>query len=302
MAEGTQIPGTPACGEWEALLTDALDGLLQPAEEAQFVAHKAGCAACAALYEEARRGREWLALLSPEPEPPEGLLEKILASTGPGHVSGGLPVPASPNTVPAFVPPVWQQPGFLARMRSGVQPRLLMTAAMAFFSLALTLNMAGVQLTKVRLADLRPRAVRSYMERRLNMASVPIVRYYDHLRIVYEVEEGVRELRGQSDAESNGNQQQEQTPPVTPGESRKVREQEHQETREQIAGNEEPSEHATSNGAHGDFLKTSLLLPASASRSSKFAAQKAGTAEPARKQATPAARTALHERSAQWIA
>jgi anti-sigma factor RsiW len=161
MAEGTHITGTPACGEWETLLADALDGLLKPEEEARFLAHKAGCPACAALYEAARKGREWLEFLSPEPEPPEWLLEKILATTGPGHSGSSLPVPAAAGVVPAFVPPVWQQPGFFGRMRMSVQPRLLMTAAMAFFSIALTLNLAGVRLSNLRLADLRPRAMRS---------------------------------------------------------------------------------------------------------------------------------------------
>ena len=41
---------------------------------------------------------------------------------------------------------------------------------------------------QLRLSDLRPTAVRSFMERRLTMASTPIIRYYDHLRFVYEVE------------------------------------------------------------------------------------------------------------------
>jgi len=97
MAEGTHIPGTPECGEWETQLADALDGLLKPEEETRFLAHKAGCPACAALYEAARKGREWLEFLSPEPEPPEWLLEKILATTGPGHAvscllyTSGLP-------------------------------------------------------------------------------------------------------------------------------------------------------------------------------------------------------------------
>jgi hypothetical protein len=102
-----------------------------------------------------------------------------------------------------------------------------MTAAMAFFSIALTLNLTGVRLTTLRMADLRPVAMKSYMERQLNMASVPIVRYYDHLRFVYEVESRVRQLRSQS--ESNGdqngtpgtNQQQRQGQPVTPGETKK---------------------------------------------------------------------------------
>jgi hypothetical protein len=228
MTERTQFPNSPACGAWETLLADALDGQLRSEDEAQFAAHKAICPACTALYEEARKGREWLEFLSPEPDVPEGLLERILAQTGPGQ-SARQPIPAmaGAGVVPAFVVPVWQQPGFMARIRYAMQPRLLMTAAMAFFSIALTLNLTGVRLTTLRMADLRPVAMKSYMERQLNMASVPIVRYYDHLRFVYEVESRVRQLRSQS--ESNGdqngtpetNQQQRQGQPATPGETKK---------------------------------------------------------------------------------
>jgi hypothetical protein len=271
MAEGTHIPSTPACGEWETLLADALDGLLKPEEEARFLAHKAGCLACAALYEEARKGREWLEFLSPDPEPPEWLLEKILATTGPGtslgHAVSGLPVVAGSSEVPGFVAPVWQQPGFLARMRANVQPRLLMTAAMAFFSIALTLNLAGVRLSNLRLADLRPRAMRSYMERQLTMASVPIVRYYDHLRFVYEVEARVRELRGQNESEDNGGEQQKQTQPVTPGETR----QNPEKNRETKPGNhdggmragprQQPDTRQAEPADSNDYLETSLTFP-----------------------------------------
>src|SRR5579863_2208246 len=88
MSERTHIPSSPACGQWETLLADALDGLLKPEDEATFTAHMAGCKACTALFEEARRGREWLEFLSPEPEVPAGLLDKILAQTGPGQVAG----------------------------------------------------------------------------------------------------------------------------------------------------------------------------------------------------------------------
>src|ERR1039458_1055003 len=88
MAERTNIPSSPACGLWETLLADALDGLLKPEDEATFTAHMAVCASCSALFEESRRGREWLEFLSPEPEVPAGLLDKILAQTGPGQVAG----------------------------------------------------------------------------------------------------------------------------------------------------------------------------------------------------------------------
>jgi Putative zinc-finger len=232
MAERMNIPASPECGEWETLLVDALDGLLSPENQASFQAHQAACPACAALLEEVRRGRQWLEFLSPEPEVPAGLLDRILAQTGPGNqpddpsewAGSALPVPAAAGAVPAFVPPAWQQPGFVARMRYAAQARFLMTAAMAFFSIALTLNITGftlatVHVTPLRLADLRPRTMQAYVERQFSMASVPIVRYYDHLRFVYEVEARVRELRGEVDDDGNGGDQKQEQP--KPGETRR---------------------------------------------------------------------------------
>jgi len=215
MADRGNIPNSPACGLWETLLADALDGLLRPEDEATFSSHMAGCSACTALFEEARQGREWLEFLSPEPEVPEGLLDKILAQTGPGHESE-YKLASAGNVVPIAIP-AWQRPGMMGRIRRFAEPRLLMTAAMAFFSIALTLNMTGVRLTDFRLSNLRPSAVRSFMERRLTMASTPIIRYYDHLRLVYEVEARMKEMR--RNAQEN-RQQQQQTQPVAPGESR----------------------------------------------------------------------------------
>src|ERR1035437_8057672 len=109
MAERTNIPNSPACGLWETLLADALDGLLNPNDEATFTAHMAVCPACTTLFEDARRGREWLEFLSPEPEVPAGLLNKILAHTGPGReagyrlaTAGGNVIPFRPVSVPAW--------------------------------------------------------------------------------------------------------------------------------------------------------------------------------------------------------
>lgn len=197
MAERTHIPSSPACGQWETLLADALDGLLRPEDEATFTAHMATCAACTALFEESRRGREWLEFLSPEPEVPEGLLDRILAQTGPGQAAGYGLVPGSSNVMP--MPQPWQRPGFMGQVRRFAEPRLLMTAAMAFFSIALTLNLTDVKLSSLRLSNLRPTSVRSFVERRVTMASTPIIRYYDHLRFVYEVESRMRELRRTSE-------------------------------------------------------------------------------------------------------
>lgn len=211
------FPNSPACGQWETLLADALDGLLRPEDEDTFSSHMATCIPCAAMFEEARRGREWLEFLAPEPEVPAYLLDRILIETGHGHldlskfdpaklvVAGG---PAVGNVIP--MAPVWQRPGFTGRMRRFAEPRLMMTAAMAFFSIALTLSLTGVRFSPLKLSDLRPATVRSVVERRIMTASTPIIRYYDHLRFVYEVESRVKELQ-----RSNEEDQQPKSKPST---------------------------------------------------------------------------------------
>ena len=118
------------------------------------------------------------------------------------------------NVVPLI--PVMQHQGFMARMRRFAEPRLLMTAAMAFFSIALTLNLTGVRLSRIRVSDLKPVSVKMYVERQFTTASTPIVRYYDHLRFVYEVQSRMRELRRTT---QNSQDTSPQKKPSGPGES-----------------------------------------------------------------------------------
>jgi hypothetical protein len=212
----TNIPNSPACGQWETLLVDAMDGLLRPEDEAAFSGHMATCPSCTEMFEQVRRGREWLEFLAPEPEVPAYLLDRILVETGHGKLDPGKLVVAGGPAVGANVltmTPAWHRPGFKATMRRFAEPRLLMTAAMAFFSIALTLSITGVRISSIKMADLRPASVRSMLEKRIMTASTPIVRYYDHLRFVYEVESRMRELRQSTETEQ---QSQPKSQPASP--------------------------------------------------------------------------------------
>ncbi len=300
MAGRTHIQGSPACGQWEMLLADALDEVLSPEDEAAFAAHMDGCPACAALFDEARKGREWLKLLSPEPEIPAGLLEKILVRTGPGKPAsyGLIAGNSSALPLPGFVP-AWQQPGFFGFVRRFAEPRLVMTAAMAFFSIALTLNLTGVRLSRLRLADLRPTAVRAYMERQWNMASIPVIRYYDNLRFVYEIESRIQELRGAGDESQE--QEDQQSNPAQPGESRQsplssgggfpV-------NPPQTIGNPAPD---SAFGAPADFQETSLKFESRSAGSGGSAPQRPGAVvgDPG---SLPRLCNGIWERSTGWIA
>ncbi len=134
-------PRALSCEAWEAMLADALDGTLDARDGEAFYAHSSGCGAgCAELLEEAKRGTEWLRFLHQTPEAPEGLLEKILAGTT------GLPDAQQPLTASGAVA-LPRQPWMAAPMhmlqRHMFESRILMTLAMAFFSIALTLNLTG---------------------------------------------------------------------------------------------------------------------------------------------------------------
>jgi len=225
--ERANFPNSPACGQWETLLVDAMDGLLRPEDETTFADHMATCPSCAEMFEQVRRGREWLEFLAPEPEVPAYLLERILVETGHGKldpsklvVAGGPAGGLGAESNVLTMTPAWQRPGFAGRMRRFAEPRLLMTAAMAFFSIALTLSMTGVRISSIKMADLRPASVRSLLEKRIMTASTPIIRYYDHLRFVYEVESRMRELRRSTESEQDQSKPQSQPqaqPSTAPG-------------------------------------------------------------------------------------
>ena len=194
------------CDEWENLIADALDANLAATEEAAFARHASECALCAQMLKETQQGKDWMQYLAAEPEVPAGLLEKILARTSDRPASAVNPaqpaVPAGP--LPQGMPGTRaaRRPGWLAGRlwaQQMVEPRLLMTLAMAFFSIALTLNLTGIHLTQIRAADLQPSRLRVTLTRQYYSTNEQVTKYYENLRLVYEMEARVRELRRSSE-------------------------------------------------------------------------------------------------------
>jgi hypothetical protein len=195
--------GSLSCDEWEILLAEDLDKLLPAEKRAAFDAHASGCAVCAELLEQSRQGQDWLRFLAPDPEVPAGMVERIVGKTSGAAVAanplaqGGGAIPATPHVL-----------GLPVR-RVMWDTRMLMTAAMAFFSIALTLNLAGVRLTNLRLSDLTPATLEMNLTRQFYGAKGSLVRYYDNLRLVYEVESRIQDMRR--------SEQMRQSAPANPG-------------------------------------------------------------------------------------
>src|SRR5277367_478100 len=197
------------CDEWENLLADALDGTLSAADAAAFSRHHRECALCAQMLKETEQGRAWMEYLAVEPEVPADLLKKILARTSgpqPGVAAPALSLPPRPAWHRVILPAV----------RQVLEPRLMMTAAMAFFSIALTLNLTGIKVTELRAADLTPSRLRATLTRQYYSTNEQVMKYYENLRLVYEMEARVRELRRSTEAEPAPRPASQQTPKQAP--------------------------------------------------------------------------------------
>jgi len=175
------------CAEFDALLSDVLDGKLTGQQLEDFNAHARICAACGPLLADARAGQQWLKSL-PEVEPPVNLVHNILAATI-GHDLSTAP--AAPAHAVADTLAGWLRRFFGPAVALVRQPRFAMSFSMVFFSLSITLSLAGVNISDIRHLDLRPSAIKhAYYT-----TTGKVVKYYENIRFVYEVESRVREFR-----------------------------------------------------------------------------------------------------------
>jgi Putative zinc-finger len=189
-----------SCSEFDALLSDALDGVLTPAAQRRFDAHREMCATCGPLFAETAAGMNWLDAL-PELAPPANLVHNILAATTMQTAAAlaGVPKLGWKERVRTFITDVAAPFRPLIR-----EPRIAMTAAMAIFSITLSLDLAGVRLSDLRHIDLRPSAIRQSATMKFTEASNRVIHYYYSIRLVYEVESRLQELKrvaGSSDDE-----------------------------------------------------------------------------------------------------
>jgi len=188
------------CVEAEGLLAEALDGTLHGATLAAFEAHQQSCTSCRTMLDEAKAGMHWLQGLE-DAEPPRNLVHNILAQT-----IGALP---SEHAVAAP-----RGEGWFEKLRSRLipalaplaTPRFAMSFGMAFFSITMLLGIAGFHFADVRHWDLSSKGIR----KTYYTVEVHVVRYYENMRLVYEIESRVRDLRHAATPDNNQDNQQQQ--------------------------------------------------------------------------------------------
>lgn len=177
------------CVELETLICDFVDGTLGAAERATVELHLEGCAACRELVEDSRAVLGFLERAS-EPEPPAELVNRILYEARQGH---SAPVKKSGGR------------SWIGRLLEPVlQPKFAMGMAMTVLSFSMLARFAGIPVRPLKPSDLEPAKVWMSLEDKAYRTWERAKKYYESLRLVYEIQQTVRDWNETSETQASG--------------------------------------------------------------------------------------------------
>jgi anti-sigma factor RsiW len=182
------------CADIEILLADYQDGTLVADEKSAIESHLSTCKACEELARDVAGAVAFMERASEVAAPPE-LVTRILfeISSGPSHT---------------VVKPSWFRRIFGNRiggkfMEPILQPRYAMGMAFTLLSFAMLGRFAGIEVKGLTLADLDPVKIWTSAEDRATRTWQRGVKYYESLRLVYEIESRVKEWSDDGSDQAN---------------------------------------------------------------------------------------------------
>jgi hypothetical protein len=174
--------------ELENLTSDYLEGQLEPGLKREVEAHLSACPSCLEMVGEVRRAIQ-LCHSAPELEPAPWLVSKIMLATV------GERKPSLAERLLAF-------------FRPALQPRFAYGVAMAVFSFSIIINAAGINLRHMTVEDLNPRTWFLRANRSGHLIYARAEKFYYDLRVVYEIESRLRQLRSHPEEEQEAPKQE----------------------------------------------------------------------------------------------
>ncbi|MCC7157768.1 MAG: zf-HC2 domain-containing protein [Bryobacterales bacterium] len=171
------------CSELEILICDYVDGALTAAEKATVELHLAVCGACRELVEDSRAAVSFMDRV-PAVEPPAALVNDILFR------ARRQALPRQPKNVRTWLGK-WFEPV--------LQPRFAMGMAMTILSFSMLGRMAGIPARQLKASDLEPARIWAAMEDKAQRAWDRTKKYYESLRLVYEIQSTLNDWRGQEE-------------------------------------------------------------------------------------------------------
>jgi anti-sigma factor RsiW len=168
------------CAELETLICDYVDGTLDPSQRAEVEAHLANCELCAELARDSADAVQFMARAATVEPPPE-LVTRILfdapwrRGSNPTEARGWINAIFSPFQ----------------------QPRFVMGMAMSILSLSLMFN----SVRQLHPQDLEPAKVWAGVEDRAVRSWARTVKFYDNLKVVYQMQSLLHEWQQQDQEE-----------------------------------------------------------------------------------------------------
>ena len=175
------------CNEFEILLCDYVDNTLHAEGRERVEAHAAACPACQAMMADVCAATGFIERVTPV-EIPGQLVTKILFDRPPMAKRSGLM-----GWIRGLLEPV-------------LQPKFAMGMAMTILSFSMLGRITGIN-TQLKPADLDPVKVYHALDDNLHRGWERAVKYYENLKVVYEIQTRLREWNEQDEEERRLQQQ-----------------------------------------------------------------------------------------------
>jgi len=167
------------CAELEQLICDYVDGTLTAARQAEVERHLETCRACAEVARDSAAAVAFMERAA-DVEPPPELITRILFD--------------APWTRKAPA----KARGWLSKLVAPImQPRFVMSMAMTILSFSILSKFVPMQ--QLKAADLRPSEVWASLDDRAHRAWARSVKYYDNLKVVYQIQTLLRDWQQQAE-------------------------------------------------------------------------------------------------------
>lgn len=177
------------CADVEILLAEYVEGNLHGEQKSAVEEHVKICAECAELARDASEAVAFMERSAAVDAPPE-LVTKILYEITDG---------ASRSQVK----PSWTRRVFGKWLEPVLQPRYAMGMAMTILSFAMLGRFSGIEVRQLRPSDLDPVKVWAGAEDRVQRVWERSVKYYENLRVVYEIQTQLKEWSDQGPDSDN---------------------------------------------------------------------------------------------------
>jgi len=177
------------CSEFEILLCDYVDDTLRGEQKSAFEHHLETCGACAELARDAGAAVRFMERASAVEPPPE-LVTKILFELPQAR-------PAESRGLKGFFAG-WSVTKLLGPV---LQPRFAMGMAMTILSFSMLAQVAGISVRQLRPSDLDPIKIAASIDLQLHRGWERAVKYYENLRVVYEIQSRLKEWTEQQEEE-----------------------------------------------------------------------------------------------------